>query len=156
VVPTSTGLVGTQTWEFFNADWAKSRDADDFVCARVEELTGEVISPPDGCDGCVAAYSLSATELDGDCNAPLDTDPSYTGGVSILGVGDVSADIESLDRWPGRSLGWYISEDHGETLTPYGFAWDEALDWQGDLGTPGWVNDQTYTLWPAYAWDLRD
>lgn len=152
--PTATGATGTQTWEMFTAEWAKNGKADEFLCARAQLVTGAVITAPEGCTGCVAAYDLAFSELESDCAAPLDTDAAFATPVSI-GIGDLPAELEDLDPWPGRSLGWYISVD-GVTMSPYGFAYAEGLDWEGALGAPGWVAGQLYTLWPAYAWDLRE
>lgn len=156
LTPSATGITGSQTWEFFDEGWAEDPDGTHFVCARAMTVTGAVVTAPVGCEGCVAAYELVAEELDSDCPAPLDTDTAYSLGVTMFGIGDADRDLSVLDRYPGRSLGWYISRDAGETMEAYGFAWDEALDWSGDLGAPGWATGQSYTLWPAYAWDLRD
>lgn len=152
--PSSTGATGTQTWEMFTAEWASNGKAEEFVCARAQLVTGAVIAAPDGCTGCVAAYDLTYSELESDCAAPTDTDPAFATPVSI-GIGDAPADLADLDPWPGRSLGWYVSVD-GVTMSAYGFAYPEGLDWAGEVGAPGWVAGQLYTLWPAFAWDLRE
>ncbi|MFZ5482065.1 MAG: hypothetical protein ACOZNI_35215 [Myxococcota bacterium] len=154
VVPSETGLSGTQTWEFFDGQWADSRDEKDFVCARAQTLLGEPVAAPQGCTGCTVAYAVVADELGGDCEGALADDESYLTAVATIGFGDVSDALADLDPYPGRSLGWYASFD-GEKADAYGFAYVEGLDWQGDRGSPGWVPGQTYTLWPAYAWDLR-
>ena len=154
VVPAETGLDGTQVWEFFDAAWAKKRDPKHYLCARAQSLVGEVTTPLEGCDGCVAAYAVATEELDSDCADDLATDAAYASAVVTFGIGDVPADLQDLDPWPGRSLGWFVSVD-GRAMEAYGFAYDEALDWEGELGGPGWANGTTYTLWPAYAWDLR-
>jgi hypothetical protein len=70
-----------------------------------------------------------------------------------IAIGPVDETLAALDPHADRSLGWYASFD-GEKLEPYGFAWDSALDTGEDAGPPGWNPGQTYTLWPAYAWDL--
>jgi hypothetical protein len=154
VIPSETALEGTQTWEFFTAAWAKNGSEDEFGCARTQLVVGAVNAALPGCDGCMAAYALTTEEFDTDCSDPLDTDPAFETPLAI-GIGDVPDDLADLDPYPGRSLGWYISVD-GKNMEPYGFAYDEALDWAGDVGAPGWVAGQTYTLWPAFAWDLRD
>lgn len=154
VVPGESGLDGTQTWEFFDAAWARSGDEDAFVCARGQLVTGALIAALPGCDGCLAAYTLEVAELESDCAAPYDADPAYTTPRAI-GIGDVPDALADADPYPGRSLGWYLSVD-GQQMEPYGFAYDEALDWAGELGAPGWTSGQAYTLWPAYAWDLRE
>jgi hypothetical protein len=153
-IPDATGLSGTQTWEFFTEDWASTGDPDAFACARAQLVTGAVVAALPGCEGCVAAYALDVTELESTCEDALTTDADYV-TPRALGIGDVPADLEDLDPYPGRSLGWYLSTD-GVELTFYGFAYEEGLDWDGQIGAPGWRTDQTYTLWPAYAWDLRD
>jgi len=154
LIPSETALTGTQTWEFFTPDWAKSGDPDAFVCARGQLVSGAVTAALPGCDGCVAAYELDVAELETDCAAPLDADPAYL-TPRAMGIGAVPDALADADPYPGRSLGWYVSVD-GVEMEPYGFAYDEALDWAGELGSPGWTTGQTYTLWPAYAWDLRE
>ncbi|MDP2307642.1 MAG: hypothetical protein Q8P18_16585 [Pseudomonadota bacterium] len=154
LIPSETGLSGTQTWEFFSPAWARSGDPDAFVCARAQLVTGAVTAALPGCEGCTVAYTIDVAELESDCAAPLDTDTAYTTPRAI-GLGDVPDALADLDPYPGRSLGWYLSVD-GVEMEAYGFAYDEALDWAGDLGAPGWSTGQAYTLWPAYAWDLRD
>jgi hypothetical protein len=154
VIPAETGLGGTQTWEFFTAKWAKTGSADAYVCGRAQLVGGDVTASLPGCDGCTVAYSVDLEELESDCADPLDSDPAYL-TPRAFGIGDVPEVLADLDPYPGRSLGWFVSLD-GVEMEPYGFAYDEALDWSGDLGAPGWITGQTYTLWPAYAWDLRE
>lgn len=154
LIPTETGLSGTQTWEFFGAEWARTGDPDEMACARAQTVTGDVVAALPGCEGCLAAYTLEVAELESDCAEPYATDAAYTTPRAI-GIGDVPAGLAELDPYPGRSLGWYVSVD-GVELTFYGYAYDEALDWAGELGAPGWATGQAYTLWPAYAWDLRE
>ncbi len=153
LIPTESGLGGTQTWEFFTPEWAKSGDPSAFVCARGQLVTGAVVAALPGCEDCQATYTLDVAELESDCAAPLDTDAAYA-TPRAMGIGSVPDELADLDPYPGRSVGWYLSVD-GVEMKPYGFAYDEALDWAGELGTPGWSTDQAYTLWPAYAWDLR-
>ena len=153
VVPAETGLSGTQTWEFFTSEWARTGSADAYVCGRAQVETGSVTAALPGCEGCVVAYALALSELESDCEAPLDTDEAYT-TPTVIGIGDLPEEWTALDPFPGRSLGWYVSLD-GVEMQAYGFAYPETLEWAGALGSPGWATGQTYTLWPAYAWDLR-
>jgi hypothetical protein len=88
VVPSETGLAGTQTWEFFDAGWAERHDAEHFVCARAQDVAGEVVAAPEGCAGCTVAYALTATELGGDCEGALADDEAYLASVTI-GIGEV-------------------------------------------------------------------
>jgi hypothetical protein len=152
--PSATGLSGTQTWEFFSADWASSGSADAFTCTRAQLVTGEVSAPLPGCDGCTAAYDLTIAELDTDCPSPFDEDTAY-GTPKAIGLGDIPMDYTDLDPYPGRSVGWYVSVD-AVNAEFYGFAYEESLAWAGDVGAPGWASGQRYTLWPAFAWDLRN
>lgn len=153
VVPTESGITGTQTWEFFTKKWGKNHSETAFICARAQELTGTLSTSTKGCEGCLAAYSLTIQEIESDCEADLATDPAYA-TMLAFGVGDVPADYAEDDPHPGQSMGWYVSFD-GSLLEPMGFVWDEAFDYAGEPGAPGWQNDQVYTFWPAAAWDLR-
>lgn len=152
VVPTADGIEGTQTWEFYTERWGRAKDDDAYVCARAQTFTGEVVATPSDCDGCRFAYTIYLDELGGDCNSIVAVDPAYELPYSIA-VGDLPDDFVDMDPHSGRSLGWYASFDN-ETWVAHGFAWDDALDWGGDPGPPGWNDGQAYTLWPAYAWDL--
>lgn len=152
VTPSESGLVGEQAWSFFAKNWGQAQGDKAFVCARAQALTGAASAPLPGCASCTVAYTLSVTEIESDCEADLADDPSYTLPVAI-GIGPVDESLASMDPHEGRSLGWYASFD-GENLEPYGFAWDSALDAGEDAGPPGWNPGQSYTLWPAYAWDL--
>lgn len=150
--PSTSGLAGVQAWAFFTEAWGKAQGDAAFVCARSQTVAGTTAAPLPGCVGCTAAYTLTVHEIDSDCDAELAQDPSYTLPVAIA-IGPVDDSLAALDPHEGRSLGWYASFD-GVELTPYGLAWDIALDETGDSGPPGWNPGQTYTLWPAYAWDL--
>ena len=152
VVPAASGLSGAQAWSFFDARWGKAKSDGAFVCARSQILSGAVTTPLPGCTDCTVAYVLDVEEIGSDCDAALAEDPSYTLPVAMA-IGPVDDSLADLDPHPGRSLGWYASFD-GESLTPYGLAWDDAFDSGGEPGPPGWNPEQTYTLWSAFAWDL--
>ncbi len=156
VVPTSTGLSGTQTWTFYSGRWGKSKGDDAFVCARAQTYTGVVTSPVlyEGCADCLFAYELTYAELGSDCDEDLAADPAYR-LPEVIAVGAVDDSIADLDPQGGESMGWYAQIEAG-AVVPYGFAWDDALDWGGYPGPPGWNEGQVYTLWPAFAWDLAD
>ena len=69
-------------------------------------------------------------------------------------IGEVSSDIEDMDPHPGDSMGWYLSTD-GEAYEPWGFAYDEQLDFEnGEPGPSLWTSDRVYTLKPAVALEL--
>lgn len=151
VLPNSTGFSGTQTWEFFSDEWTPAHRDRGFICARVQTLTGVVAAAPT-CASCDHIYTVTVDELDSDCKGDLPDDPSFATPAAI-GIGDVPGELVDDAPHPDRSLGWYFSTD-GKDLKSFGWAWDEALDYDGDPGPPGFVADRPYTLWPASAWQL--
>lgn len=153
LVPTEKGVEGTQTWEFFEKSWQKHRAEKTFVCVRAQSVTGTVVSPLEGCDDCRVAYTLESTDFDTDCASDVGNDSGFRASLSIAIGSAIPSDIAALDPYPGQSMAWYLAMDN-ETYEPWGFAYDEALDYDGELGRPGWVSDQYYTLWPAVALEL--
>lgn len=151
-VPTANGIAGTQVWQFFDEGWGKAGEQGAYVCARVQTFTGTGTSMPPACSACLAAYELVYEEMASDCDTALAEDPAFELPVTIA-IGDPATEVETLDPHAGRSMGWYTSFD-GAEHEPYGFVWDDALDYGGTAGPPGWNDGQAYTLWPAYAWDL--
>lgn len=151
VIPEENGLSGTQTWEFFTEGWTPDSGDKHFACARVQTITGVVSSAPE-CADCDVVYTMSFDELQTDCEGDEADDPSYRALVSF-GIGDTAPDFDTDDPHPDKSLGWYVSVD-GVTIDAFGWAWDEALDFEGDPGPPGWQSGTAYTLWPAVAWEL--
>ena len=148
-------LVGFQVWEFYARGWKRDQGEEDHICARVQELEGQLTSDLDGCQACSATYEITLTELETDCTGPEATDANYA-AITHFAVGDVHAEIAIDDPYPGKSLGWYQTWD-AEAVDAMGFAWDERLeDGAVDAGpvSPGWNTDQRYVLWPAYAWEL--
>ena len=148
----SDGIEGYQVWEFFGRKWKKKRDEKHHVCALVQTVDGALVTELDGCLGCVATYQVSVADLETDCAASVVGDDGF-GGVRYLAVGEVPADEASLDPFPGRSLGWYLSWD-GEVAEYMGFAYHEDLDDQGAAPVSGWSPGERYVLEPAYAWEL--
>lgn len=149
--PTSNGVEGVQGWSFFTRSWGNGGEGA-FVCTRAQSFTGEVVAAIGDCEGCLAAYELTYTELGSDCDDGIAADPAYQLPVT-MGIGDALADYADLDPEPDRSFGWYA--DLGAGLEPYGFAWDSALDWGGETGPPGWNQGQVYTLQAVIAWDIK-
>lgn len=151
VVPETSGVSGTQTWEFFTEGWTPDSGDEHYACARAQTLSGSVASSPP-CDECLYLYKLSYEEFGTDCSGDEAEDPSYRALV-YFGIGDVPEELSADDPHPGKSFGWFVSVD-GETMEPFGWAWDEAYDYGGDPGPPGWVEGRAYTLWPSVAWEL--
>jgi hypothetical protein len=146
-------LSGYQVWEFYTRAWKRSRADDHHLCARVQALAGAVSADPAGCEGCVASYAVTTTEVESDCDTALAGQASYA-AVNLLAIGEVPAEIEGEDPYPGRSLGWYQSFD-GQSAEPMGFAWNNDLGTGADGGVPpGWNTGTRYVLWPAWAWEL--
>jgi hypothetical protein len=151
VVPDASGLTGTQTWEFFTKGWTPDSGDKHFACARAQTLDGAVASAPE-CKACTVVYTIAYEEIDSDCSDDYASDRSYQSLISF-GIGDVDPDLAADDPHPDHSFGWYVSVD-GSTMEPFGWAWDEAFNYDGDPGPPGWVEGRAYTLWPAVAWEL--
>lgn len=154
VVPTPEGVEGVQAWSFYAENWGKAKGDGAFVCSRSQSFTGAVVAPDSGCEGCLVAYELEYTEMGTDCPDDLAVDPAYQLPI-LMGIGRVPDELADLDPNPGRSSGWYANLG-GPKLEAYGFAWDDALDWGGDEGPPGWNVGQSYTLTSAIAWDLTN
>lgn len=154
VVPDDAGLTGTQTWEFFSTDWSGADDADAFLCAVAHEVTATVVAVPDGCDHCTVAYALTATPMDSTCGDTLTGDPVYRESLAVFAIGDAPPALADVDRHPGAGLGWYMSMDGGATVREYGHAYDAGLDHGGTVEDAAWTVGETYTLWPAFAWEL--
>ncbi len=150
----ATGVSGTQVWEFFGAGWDPDTRGGNYLCTRAQEVKGAVLAAPAGCPSCTVAYGLSVSELATDCTGDVATSASYVSAITISAIGEVDPELANLDPYPGKSVGWYTSLDGGETLVPYGFAYDAALDEGTVEGPPGWVNGGRYVLWAAYAWEL--
>ncbi len=150
VVPTETGLTGTQTWEFFSSDWSPDQGDQGYLCARAQTVEGTLTRAP-GCPACRAAYSLTVTELGGDCASGLLKDPAFA-GPDIFAIGDVASNFSADDPYPSQSFGWSVAYGEGDVVD-VGYAWPEELESDGEAA-PGWTSDRPYTLWPAIAWAL--
>ena len=151
VTPQGGSLDGVHVWEFFSEGWEKKQDAEYYQCAVVQAVTGSSASIPDGCERCTAYYSIALAEESTDCDGSLTSDPALI-GLRGFGIGRVDEDFQADDPYPDDSLGWFISFD-GISAEFHGFAFPEAVERDGDF-LPGWIDGQTYTLWPAYAWSL--
>jgi hypothetical protein len=154
LIPGSSSVEGTQSWEFFNKRWRNSRADKNFLCARTQEVTGNVVAELESCEGCIAAYSLDIEEVESDCSGDaesLATDAGFAAPLQIA-IGDPPESLSELDPHSGKSMGWYLSVD-GEVYEPWGFAYAEELDFEGSA-PPGWNSEQVYTLWPAVALEL--
>ena len=159
LIPSSSSAEGTQSWEFFDKAWRNNRKDKHFLCARTQSITGKVVAPLEGCEGCITAYELSIEEIETDCSSDISeeaaavaTDEGFAATLQIA-IGDPAADFADMDPYPGKSMGWYLSTDN-ETYQPWGFAYQEGLDFDGETGAPGWTSGQVYTLWPAVALEL--
>lgn len=153
LIPSEKGLTGTQTWQFFDSGWAKNRNAKHYICGRAQSVVGTVVAPPSSCTGCDNAYQITPKDVDSDCGGDEAEEKGFAATIYIA-VGKVSSDIADMDPHPDDSLGWYLSTD-GEAYEPWGFAYDEALDFDGGVPGPSlWSKDRVYTLKPAVALEL--
>lgn len=152
VVPSASGVEGVQVWTLYSERWERRLDDRYHICTVLQDLRGTVVASYDGCVRCTAMYELTLEELENDCPEGA-LDGLVLDGMVALGIGEIPADLEADDPYPGASLGWFISFD-GESAEAHGFAYSEALD-QGGVGEEGrWRSGETYTLSPAYAWNL--
>ncbi len=150
VVPTATGMNGTQTWEFFNAAWSPDGGDDGYLCMRAQTLEG-TLTTQKSCPSCRAVWVLTVTELGSDCSDELIADEHFA-GPDRYAIGDAHDEFAEDDPFPERSFGWAAGFGDDE-LTPMGWAWPEALELEGEA-SPGWALERPYTLWPAVAWQL--
>jgi hypothetical protein len=151
--PSSRGVTGTQTWAFFTESWEKNRAEKTFACARTQQVAGDTSTELEGCEGCLASYTLTITEIETDCTGDEATAKGFAAELQVA-VGDVPAELEDLNPQGDRSLGWYLSLD-GESYEAWGFAYFEELDFEnGGRGLPGWTSGQVYSFSPAVALEL--
>lgn len=153
MAPDGASISGYQTWEFYREGWEEGRDQEDHLCARVQSIEGDAEPTlPSGCPGCIASFSLTLAELQTDCAGDEADDPSYA-GVTLYAIGSVDNSVTELDPYPGDSMGWYVAWST-EDVDPIGFAYNDALDAGEEPEAAGLVAGLTYTLWPAFVWDL--
>lgn len=150
IVPTSTGMSGTQTWELFDESWSPEAGDRGFVCVRAQTVEG-TLTTTKSCPECRAVWVINVSELDSDCPEALVEDARFS-GPDTLAIGEVHDDFTASDPFPDRSFGWAAGFGDG-ALTDMGWAWPEALELEGEAA-PGWALNRPYTLWPAVAWEL--
>ena len=152
VTAAEDGLSGAHTWTFYSSSWESSQSDDDRVCEIVQELTGSVVAPMEGCQGCAATYAIDLVEVVSDCSDGLSADPGLE---ALLGFafGPVPSEVAEDDPHPDVSAGWYLTLDN-EVMEGHGFAYPSALARDEEVSFSGWIAGETYILEPAYAWQL--
>ncbi len=152
VTPAEDGLTGAHTWSFYSSTWETSQSDDELVCEIVQELTGSVVGAMTGCPSCTATYDVSFVEVVSDCSDGLSADPGLE---ALLGFafGPVPDNVADDDPHPDVSAGWYLTLDD-TVMEGHGFAYPSALDRDEEVSFSGWIVGETYTLSPAYAWQL--
>ena len=141
------GISGYQVWEFYTERWQRKQKEKHHTCSVVQTLTGVLIDDDlDGCLACEAVYDIELELLESDCEASL-SGRADLAGMTQLGIGMLTEDLEADSPYPGAALGWFQSWD-GSSAEASGYAWQEpeptAAVWQ----------DGAFTLWPAVAWQL--
>ena len=146
-------IEGQHVWVFYSDAWGRDRDAGYHECSLLQSVSGEETTDTwEGCEGCIATYEVVVEDLTHDCSDRLVSDPAYT-GVLGFAIGEVPDDL--VDDAPYEdALGWYIAYETGRVI-PQGYAWAEGVEYGREV-QDGWVDDQVYTLWPAYAWELGE
>lgn len=159
VTPTAQGLEGYHVWEFFVDGWQKKHDEDYYKCSLWQEVTATEVDPPQGCSGCEAAYELTFSIMESDCPREWSSDQDWYGTV-LTGIGVVPDDLYEDAPYGGFALGWYLGfegeeYDGGREVLPHGYAYAEVLEQDGAPSGHGWIEGETYILWPAYVWELE-
>ena len=140
-------ISGYQIWEIFTERWQRKQKDKHHVCSVVQTLKGvQGDVELQGCLGCEATYDLELTFLESDCEASLH-ERADLAGMTQLGIGMLSDDLEEESPHPGVALGWFQSWD-GQSAEANGYAWQEP-----EPTAPVW-QEGTFTLWPAVAWQL--
>lgn len=147
------GVYGFQTWEVFSERWTKQFDERYYLCSVVVELSGSPIQVEGDCSGCELAWSVTPSLLETDCGDAIAADPGFL-SLSRVGLGEVGADLIEGDPYPTRSAGGYA--DYGDGVwVAHGWAYPEALDTRGSVVDSDWNEEQPFTFWPAWVWDLN-
>jgi len=139
------GVTGFQTWELFSEKWDKNHAEKHYICAVVVEFEGAVTS----CTSCVAAWEVTTSVLESDCDAAIVDDPMFTSLVGI-GLGNLSEDPAAPH--PGSTSEGRA--DYGAGWETHGLAWPKTLDEGGTAGA-AWDGVEPFTLWPTAAWPLE-
>jgi hypothetical protein len=148
-----TGVYGFQTWEMFAENWTRRFAERHYVCSVVVELVGTPTAAGDDCVECTAAWSVETALLETDCEATLAEDPGYL-ALERVAIGAAVSELAEDDPYPSESHGGYV--DYGTGLWEvHGWAYPDALDAAAQADDLEWNGQQPFTLWPAYAWDLR-
>lgn len=148
VEPTADGIYGLQSWELFDERWADSYAARYYVCGVVVALEGTPVTPPEGCQGCEAAWEVTTRFVESDCEATVAADPAFL-DIRGIGVGAPPADAPLEDPHPGASRGAWA--DYGDGYDSYGWAYAEALDHGGTDAT--W-DAAPWSFVPVWVWQL--
>lgn len=144
-------LHGYQMWELFADRWERKFDDRYFLCADVQELTGEPVSQP-RCPGCEDGFLVNAVSTDTDCEARW---LAQIHGATVeyelligepLAADEISADVS------GPLQGWYQRFGDGEAL-PQGHVWSES---GAPDALPMLVEGERYELWSTSAWALNE
>lgn len=153
VEPTASGFQGLQVWNLYAEGWEKDQSDDYFQCRVIQEVSGQVVAPLEGCEGCVASYGVELlTSEEEDCPEGI-TDGLVLDGVVSFAVGTLAPQEQAETDYPDHTMAWYLSFD-GTQAELHGHAWPQALEQGDDTAPSGWVAGEVYTLWPTFAWSL--
>ncbi len=157
VVPAESGLEGYQVWQLFVEGWDDNHADEFFKCSVIQDLGGSVSScPQTGVPTCYATYEitldLSADQGVEACSDGVNNDGGWD-GPPWMALGALPTDLEADAPYDEYVLGWYIGYDENTWLA-HGYAYPKILEEGGAPAGLGWLNDETYILWPAYVWEL--
>lgn len=146
------GVYGFQTWEIFSPRWTKRFDERYYLCSVVVELHGTPTQTDADCPACEHAWDVEPSLLEDDCGEAIAGDPGFL-SLARVAIGEIGADLADGDPHPSRSVGGYADYGDGEWV-PHGWAYPEALDTRGNVVDSDWNDEQAFTFWPAWFWDL--
>jgi len=142
-------LTGYQVWEFYGKRWQRKQKEKHHICALVQSVSGTPDTLAD-CPDCETVFAVDLSVVETDCDGAIN--PVDFEGVTHFGFGLAPSDLSEANPYPAASMGWYLSWD-GDTSDVQGFAWNVLAEESEDFQT-GWVDDQEFILWSAYAWQL--
>ena len=85
----NAGLVGTQTWELFDARWEKSQSENHRVCTVYTDLLGQPTDSP-ACARCTFAWDITAVIADHDCDASIIGSIDVLEGMTGVALGEIA------------------------------------------------------------------
>lgn len=150
--PDGDGVHGFQTWEIYGEAWSRRLAERHYLCAVVVELWGDPVEPGDDCGGCSPAWAVEVALVETDCDPELSERARWL-DLSGVALGPLGLELADDPPWPGMTRGGYAA--YGDTgWLAHGWAYPAGLDSDLPVTEPSWNGQQSFTLVPAWAWEL--